>query len=595
MVIRETRSQRSLLKHMLISCLLLLLLSACGGDNNTVQGTPTTTIPTTSKFINFNLGIPQAALQSPTAGNLPNDTKMHVLVTFKPNDSLLGNVGTPTTSGTSTDGADLANKLGITDAQYQQIKQFFGIDGIQLQLSKLHTTLALDAPASSFAKLLQTTFVYHRYQGRTFFAPATPLLLPQAIADHILSITGLDTYSKPPQKKGLTSNITQLQPLATDANDCIADPRTANPAQVRSVYGLNPFYQQGWQGQGTTIILPEFEGFSAPDLQHYMSCVQFHGKLSVVTVNNNPPVGTPGGEALLDLEMVTGLLPAANIVVYQEDPASDFSRFWLAMDDILAQIASDYSKITGPTEISISWGGAEDYLSIGLVNAIDTQLRILNQIDHINVFVASGDCGAYDSVNYPDLLDVDFPGSSRSSIDVGGTDLSVTPQGARISEVVWQGDPRKPIDCENNWGSGGGISQAFDVPTWQTGPGVQNKYSNGKRQVPDVSAAAWNLSFYYQGQWSFVGGTSAASPIWASIYALVNQGLVARTKQFVVGGAGIFYWLATKQATLHPFYDIVQGNNLYYPASPGWDYSTGLGAPYAVGLFNGLLEFIKSA
>ncbi|HVU69892.1 MAG TPA: S53 family peptidase [Ktedonobacteraceae bacterium] len=595
MLVREKRSQHPLIKYVLVPCMLLLLLSACGGGNTTAQSTPTASSDA-SKLVNFDLGIPQKALQSPTTGNVPGDTKFHVLVTFKPNDPLLNSLGTQTTSSTNTtDGASLANQLGITDQQYQQIKQYFGVDGISLQLSKLHTTLALDAPASSFAKLLQTTFVYHKYEGRTFYAPATPIMLPQVVAERILSITGLDTYSKPPLKKSVKASSTQLQPLATDANDCATDPRTANAAQVRNIYGLNPLYAQGWQGQGTTIILPEFETFSEPDLQHYMSCVQFHGKVSVVTVNDNPPVGTPAGEALLDLEMVTGLLPAANIVVYQEDPASDYSRFWVAMDDVLAQIASDYSKITGPTQVSISWGGSEDFLSVGLVNAIDTQLRILQQVDHINVFVASGDCGAYDSVNYPDLLDVDFPSSDRSVVAVGGTNLQVSRQNTRASETVWSGDPKKPADCQNSWGSGGGLSQAFDQPTWQTGPGVQNKYSNGKRQVPDVSAVAWLVALYADGQWTGSGGTSAATPIWASVYDLVNQGLATKTQQFVVGGAGIFYWLAQKQAAQHPFFDVVQGNNLYYPATSGWDYATGFGAPYAVGLYNGMLEFIKSA
>src|SRR5258707_15204668 len=99
--------------------------------------------------------------------------------------------------------------------------------------------------------------------------------------------------------------------------------------------------------------------------------------------------------------MVAGLLPAANIVVYQEDPASDYSKFWVAMDDVLAQIASDYTKLSGPTEISISWGGAEAFLTAGLVNAIDTQIRIISKGVQINTFTATDDCGAFTSRNYP--------------------------------------------------------------------------------------------------------------------------------------------------------------------------------------------------
>lgn len=592
MSVKEARPRQHLLKGAVVACVLLLLLSACGGSN-TAQSTPTPS--TSASLVPFSLGIPQQALQSPTTGNLPTNTPMHVIVTFKPNTPLLNKLGTQTTSSTqTTDGSTLANQLGITDQQYQQIKKFFGVQGISLNLSKLHTSLALDAPASSFANLLHTTFVYHQYQGRRFFAPSSTIMLPQAVATYVQAITGLDSYSKPPAKKTFAPGAQPLSASQLNAGDCpnTANSNTNGAQQVSQAYQLTTLYAQGWKGQGTTIILPEFETFNQSDVQHYLNCVGFRGKISVVTVNDNPPQ-SEGGEALLDVEMVAGLLPDANIVVYQEDPASDYSEFWVAMDDILAQIGSDYSKITGPTELSISWGGAEDYLTVGLVNAIDTQLRILNQVDHINVFVASGDCGAYDSVHYPDMLDVDFPSADPYTIAVGGTALTVR-NNTRSSETVWSGNPKKPEDCENTWGSGGGLSEAFSLPSWQQAPGTQNKYSDGKRQLPDVSAVAWTVLVYYKGDWRLNGGTSAAAPIWASTYALINQGLAIKTHEFIIGGAGIFYWLAQKQAAQHPFFDVVQGSNLYYPATTGWDYASGLGTPNAVGIYNGLLQFIQS-
>ncbi len=595
MAVRESLFKHPLLKRLLIAGALLFLLSACGGSTNTAPSTPTTTAGEATQLVTFDLGIPKQALQSPTVGNVPASTSLHVVVTFKPNDALLNKIGTQTVKGTQTvDTSKLANQLGITDQQYTEIKKFFGIQGVSLQLSKLHTTLALDAPVSTFAGLLQTSFVYHQYQGRKFFAPATPILLPEAVVAHVQAITGLDSYSKPPRKKSLFSTNPALASHSAVDNSCSPLASTDNWNQVSSAYGLKQLYAQGWQGQGTTIILPEFETFPQSDLQHYLSCVHFHGKISIATVNNNPPTEPPTGEALLDLEMVAGLLPAANIVVYQEDPASDGSKFWVAMDDVLAQIASDYTKLSGPTEVSISWGNSEYFLTVGLVNAIDTQLRLISQVDQINTFVASGDCGAYDSANYPSLLDTDFPGSDRSVIAVGGTNLKVDGRGNRASEIVWSGDPKKPADCENTWGSGGGLSQTFDIPNWQTGAGVSNKYSDGHRQLPDVSAVAWTVSIYIAGKWDIDGGTSAATPIWASIYALINQGLLAQTKNFIVGGSGIFYLLAQKETAQRPFFDITQGNNLYYPATTGWDYATGWGTPNAVGIYNGLVDLMKS-
>jgi hypothetical protein len=41
----------------------------------------------------------------------------------------------------------------------------------------------------------------------------------------------------------------------------------------------------------------------------------------------------------------------------------------------------------------------------------------------------------------------------------------------------------------------------------------------------------------------------------------------------------LFYVVAQGMNGMHPYYDVTRGNNLYYPATPGWDYSTGLGTP----------------
>jgi hypothetical protein len=40
----------------------------------------------------------------------------------------------------------------------------------------------------------------------------------------------------------------------------------------------------------------------------------------------------------------------------------------------------------------------------------------------------------------------------------------------------------------------------------------------------------------------------------------------------------------------HPSYDVVTGTNLYYPATAGYDLSTGLGTPYAQNIYNILLN-----
>lgn len=573
---------------------LLVLLAACGGGNTNQgqQATPSSSAQLTT----FNLGIPQAALQSPVVGQLSDTTKLHVTVTFNLNSALLKQLGAQqkNQAGQGTDVASLANQLGITDQQYQQIKEYFGVQDVSLNLSKLHTSMTMDAQASSFANLLKTTFVYHQYKGRKFFAPSTPIMLPKAITGYIKAISGLDNYSMPPK-----SQASSFQPVNMPLNQdgCVANENVIFPQDVQHAYGFTQFYKKGWSGQGTTIVLPELYAFNQSDVQHYLSCVGFRGKLSVVNVDDNPPA-TSDIEPLLDLEMVGGLLPDANIVVYQTDAGPHLETFWSGMLDILNQISSDYSNSKQPVMVSISYGGPEQLQSTDTINAADSILQTLESTEHINVFAASGDCAAYDqgSVSEPNAattLDVNFPASDPNVVGVGGTNLTVNGQG-RAQEVVWSGNKQNPPDCENQWGSGGGLSSNFTQPDWQTGAqGIQNQYSNGNREVPDVSAVATNLAGYFNGGWGYMYGTSAATPIWASAYALVNEALISQT-HYYVNGPGLFYWMEQHEANQNPFYDVQQGNNLYYPATAGYDCATGLGTPNLVGLDNALQAFIHS-
>ena len=243
--------------------------------------------------------------------------------------------------------------------------------------------------------------------------------------------------------------------------------------------------------------------------------------------------------------------------------------------------------------MSISWGDAEGFLSLNMLRSIDSTLEILTTAEHITVFASSGDCGAYDSIDYPGTLDVDFPASDPYVVGVGGTFLYVDVQGNRTREVTWSGNPQRSPNCDNEWGSGGGLSSVFPRPDWQQGyPGIQNKYSNGYRQVPDVAASAFYDSFYSDGQWYYSGGTSAAAPIWAASYALAQQGLVSTTGYYLVGPDSL-YILARQYAHYEPFYDVQKGSDLYYSSTPGWDFTSGLGTPNIAAIYQGQVQFIR--
>ncbi len=542
----------------------------------------------------LDLGIPKAAMQTTALNPLPGTTAMHVVISFKLNATVLSRFAQDPRmrAGQSINVASLANQVGITDQVYQQMAQFFGGPGISLHLHKLHTSMTLDATADALAARLHTQFIYHSYQGIVFYLPSPAITLPASLARFIQGISGLDSFSK---YKSPTSSL-DLHPLSgrVASDGCLNDFDVLTNQQISQAYGLTKLSGKGWTGKGITIVLPEFAAFSRRDVQTYMNCVGYRGKLSVVNVDNTPP-SSANHEADLDIEMVAGLALDANIVVYQTDSGNDYNVFWQRFQDVFNRISDDYSNHAQPVLVSVSWGDTEGYLTTNMLKSIDNTLETLTTVEHVNVFVASGDCGAYDSRDYPNTLDVGFPGSDPYVIGVGGTFLYVDEQGRRTREIAWDEDPRKNPTCENEWGSGGGLSAVFARPAWQQGyPGIQNKYSNDFRQVPDVAASAYYDSVFFDGQWYYSGGTSAAAPIWASGYALVEQALASQTGYYVAGPA-VLYTLASKYASSQPFYDIVKGNNLYYLATPGWDFTSGLGSPNMAGIYQGLQQLVQSA
>jgi kumamolisin len=524
---------------------------------------------------------------------LPDTTPMHVVVSFTLNAALLKQLAANPRmrAGQSVDVAHLANQVGITDQVYQQMQAFFGGPGITLHLHKLHTSMTLDAQASALASQLHTHFQYYSYQSELFYAPSPAVMLPASLAPSIQAISGLDSYSK---YQSPTSDV-HLQPFKAHLNKsgCVNDNDVLIPQQISQAYGLTSLYQRGWTGKGVTIILPEFAAFSKSDVQFYLNCEGFRGQLKTVTVDNTPPT-YEDQEADLDIEMAAGLVPDANIVIYQTDPGNNDINFWQKFQDIFNKISDDYSNHSEPVMVSVSWGDTEGFLTYNMLKSIDNTLETLAAVEHVNVLAASGDCGAYDSRDYPNTLNVGFPASDPNVIGVGGTFLYVDQQGNRTREVAWNEDPHRHPTCDNQWGSGGGLSSIFQRPDWQQGyAGIQNKYSNGYRQVPDVAASAYYDSVYIQGQWYYSGGTSAAAPIWAAGYALVAQGLAQMTGYYVAGPA-VLYTLARQYASNKPFYDVQSGNNLYYPATPGWDFTTGLGTPNMYGIYKGLESLIRS-
>jgi kumamolisin len=542
------------------------------------------------KFTPLNLGLPKAALNAPVTGQVPAGQTLHVGVTLKIGDATWKKLGHGRSTSQGADG--LARQLGVSDDELQKINAYLAKAHIQAKPSKTRTSLTFDVQAGVAGRLLQTSFVTHKLNGRSYFTPdaAHMPVVPTQIAGYVLAVTGLDSYSVAPRARaGASAALSSGAPARV--TDCGRfPPRAATSRKVAAAYGYDRLWQQGWHGENMTVNLVEMDGYDPRDIATYNACAGSHIALTNVNLGATSP--PPGGEATLDIEMLAGLAPAVRIVDYQEDPAllntGSGSDSWLAFNNALQRVIDDNADRPRPgSAVSISLGGAEGFMSQATMQAVDQNLRILTEAEHMTVFVATGDCGAYGDRTYGPL-DVSFPSTSSWAVAVGGTRMQFGAAGTRPQEVVWS-DRSSLSKCENQWGSGGGLSKVFTRPGYQAGPGVANQYSTGARQVPDVSAAAIDLPVFYRGRWAGFGGTSAATPIWAAGMVLMNQGMLTR-KQAYWYGPDTFYHVIGQGGANAPYNDVVAGNNLYYPATAGYDLSTGLGTPNALNLFNVLLN-----
>ncbi len=330
-------------------------------------------------------------------------------------------------------------------------------------------------------------------------------------------------------------------------------------------YTLNGTYMSSY-GKGETIAI--IDAYGSPTITSDVNYFDSYFGLPAINLTVVAPFGKVsknGGWALetsLDVEWAHAMAPAANIVLIETPSASN---------TYLINDAINYAvNVTHANIISMSWGEAESGLTASELASYDSVFNYASSHGVILV-AASGDNGANDSTSSPT---VDYPAGDPNVVAAGGTTLILnnlsSSTASYASEYAWNS-------------SGGGISAYFPEPSYQVNAGI----SLSGRGVPDVSYDANpNTGFWiydttpYQGidGWGQVGGTSAASPQWAAIFA---------DAQSLDGSASIngqnvhtlLYSIYASSNYANAFHDITIGYNGYYYAGPGYDEVTGIGSP----------------
>jgi kumamolisin len=423
----------------------------------------------------------------------------------------------------------------------------------------------LEGTVADLNAAFQVDLQHYDQNGQIFRGRTGHVYIPAELAGIVTGIFGLDDR---PQAGARLQAFRPHAPIILAIN---AAQTSYTPPQVAALYN----YPTAGNGQGQTIALIELGGgYQQSDLDTYFQQLGLATPTVVVVPVDggaNSPTGDPNsadGEVMLDIEVAGGLAPGARVAVYFA-PNTDQGF----LDAVTTAV---HDTTNTPSVVSISWGGPESSWTAQAQQQMSQAFQDAGTLG-ITVCCAAGDSGASDGVG-DGLLHVDFPASSPYALGCGGT--SLTASGSTIaSETVWNDG--------NGAATGGGISDTFDLPSWQANASVPASANPGGRVgrgVPDVSGDADPQTGYLvqvDGQSFVVGGTSAVAPLWAGLIALLNQQL-PRHVGFI---NPVLYQQPPSASVLH---DITSGANDGYSAGPGWDACTGLGSPNGAALLSAL-------
>ena len=486
--------------------------------------------------------------------------------------------------------------------------------------SRTGTRLAFSGTAAQVERAFGTEMHYYLVDGAKHFAMSRAPSVPADLADIVLGLHNLHDFRPPAPPHAPQYSL----PLPTQDGGTVNYPSLA-PADFAKIYGLDSVYANHITGKGQHIAIAGQTDFNDADIAAFRKAFALATNAPVrhlVPDSGSAVVLDQGDltETELDLEWSGAVAQDATIdFVFTGDNSAGgvFDAMLYAIEQHIAPI------------LSVSYGSPETGLTPSDA-VFDEALGDAAALQGITVLAASGDTGAAGgdsqrSTSARRGLVVGLPASIPTVVAVGGSQFQLTKGNlgmyldskynalGYIPESGWN-ETAEDIDAgAGGLGSGGGgVSKVFAKPYWQI-PFTPN---DNFRDVPDVAltASAAILPYIVSYSWTVadgdamapqaealtvVGGTSAATPSFAGILALVNQSLAAAHPSAPVGLGNanpVLDALANSATTKNAFNDITTGDNIVpctqgspdcpstapfqfgYSCAAGYDQVTGLGS-----------------
>ena len=466
-----------------------------------------------------------------------------------------------------------AEKYGAANGDLARVTEFverFGMTVVETNVARRSVVVSgtVDQVSRAFGVSLGRYRVTHprsrhstqeeteEYRGRDGW-----IHVPNELADVIVGVFGLDNRRIVKRNNG-------------------GDPPNTVPLSTTTISQLYNFPANSAAGQ-TIAILSE-AGYQPSDIS-----ATFGGSpptvidVSVDASND----GRADGETTQDICIAALAAPAAAIAVYF---TTYDQRGWVDLvnrvvhpdpsDPVCSVLSSSFYISDGDDSATLTAEGVSSSWLTAASQAFEDAA-----IQGVTVCIASGDTGS-NSRRGDGKAHVQYPASDPWVLSVGGTTIGNV-SGSSFDEYVWNDD---------KGATGGGISDFFGLPGYQTSAGVPVSINDQHvgRGVPDVAANASPNAGYsgivIGGVTQAGNGTSASAPLWAGLIAVINAALGENVgfinPAIYALGSGSFRDIIPPPGPTDNSFNGTPG----YAAGPGWDACTGWGSPSGVALFDGL-------
>jgi hypothetical protein len=454
---------------------------------------------------------------------------------------------------------EFGERFGVAKQDRDTIKNWLQSHGLKVNVDYTNDLLIdFSGTAGQVRGAFHTEIHNLEVKGEKHIANMSDPRIPAALAPAVVGVVSLHDF--------MPQTLTKLRPEYTFGGCSVGTCYAVVPADLETIYSLNPLFSAGISGQGQTIVVIESSNVASTTdwttfrstfgLSSYTSgsFTQISPAPPSGTNNCTPGVNTAAVESTVDVEYASAAAPSAAIVLASCDNTATFGGL-IALQNLLNESG------TPPAIMSISYGECEAVIGAS-ANAAFNSTYQQAVTEGVSVFVAAGDAGAAmcSRSTYSNVatfgIGVSGYTSTPYNVSVGGTDYGDTYAGTNstywnathsptygsaksyVPEIPWNDSCASGLIAEFN-----GFSQTY-------GPSGFCNSSEGEAYYLDLASGSGGPSGCATGspsQSGVVGGTCAGwpKPSWQTLVGNPSDGVrdIPDVSLFAADGAWDHYYL----------------------------------------------------